>query len=290
MSTYEYDFFVIGAGSGGVRAARTAAALGARTGIAEARFFGGTCVNVGCIPKKLYTYAAHASHDFADSAAYGWHAASRPEFNWSLLKENKDREISRLNGIYKNLLSNAAVDIFEGHARLAGPNRVAIGDREISARHILVAVGGQSFMPPVPGIEHALDSDDFFELSEQPETVLIVGGGYIATELAGVFAGLGTQVTLAYRGDLLLNGFDQDIRSFFTDAIKSYTNLKLNSDIERITESKQKKQVLFSDGTRQTFDAVLYATGRVPATANLGLADNGVELADVGAIIVDKYF
>lgn len=290
MSNYEYDFFVIGAGSGGVRAARTAAALGARTGIAEARFFGGTCVNVGCIPKKLYTYAAHASHDFADSAAYGWHVATPPEFDWSLLKNNKDKEIKRLNGIYRNLLSSAKVDIHEGHARIAGPNRVAIGDREVTAQHILVAVGGQSFMPPVPGIEHAMDSDDFFELDSQPATVLIVGGGYIATELAGVFAGLGSQVTLAYRGELLLNGFDHDIRSFFTEAIQGYTNLKLNCNIERITSFADKKQVLFADGTQQAFDAVLFATGRVPATANMGLVDNGVELSDVGAVIVDKNF
>lgn len=290
MTTFEYDFFVIGAGSGGVRAARTAAALGARTAIAEERFFGGTCVNVGCIPKKLYTYAAHASHDFADSAAYGWQHDARPAFNWSLLKENKDKEISRLNGIYKNLLSTAGVDIYQGHARLAGPNRVSIGDQEITARHILFAVGGQSFMPPVPGIEHAMDSDAFFELTRQPDTVLIVGGGYIATELAGVFAGLGTRVTLAYRGDLLLNGFDQDIRTFFTDAIKSYAHLKLNTDIERISASEAKKHVLFRDGTQDVFDAVLYATGRVPATAKLGLADQGVEMSDVGAIIVDQNF
>ncbi|HDZ09759.1 glutathione-disulfide reductase [Pseudohongiella sp.] len=290
MSTYEYDFFVIGAGSGGVRAARTAAALGARTGIAEARFFGGTCVNVGCIPKKLYTYAAHTRHDIADSAAYGWHTQTPPVFEWSLLKQNKDKEIKRLNGIYKNLLSAANVDIHEGHARISGANRVTVGDREITAKHILVAVGGQSFMPPVPGIEHAMDSDDFFELTSQPATVLIVGGGYIATELAGVFSGLGTEVTLAYRGDSLLNGFDEDIRTFFTDAIKSYTHLKLNSDIERIDTLGDQKQVLFADGSKQTFDAVLYATGRVPATANLGLADHDVRLSDVGAIIVDGNF
>lgn len=290
MSIYEYDFFVIGAGSGGVRAARTAAALGARTGIAEARFFGGTCVNVGCIPKKLYTYAAHTRHDVADSAAYGWQMQTPPVFEWSLLKQNKDKEIKRLNGIYKNLLSSAGVDIHEGRARISGANRVSIGDREITAKHILVAVGGQSFMPPVPGIEHAMDSDDFFELTIQPASVLIVGGGYIATELAGVFSGLGSEVTLAYRGNMLLNGFDQDIRAFFTDAIKGYSNLKLNSDIECIESLGDKKQVVFVDGTRQSFDAVLYATGRVPATANLGLMDHGVTLSDVGAIIVDKNF
>lgn len=290
MTHYDYDFFVIGAGSGGVRAARTAAALGARTGIAEARFFGGTCVNVGCIPKKLYTYAAHVSHDIADSAAYGWQIATPPTFDWARLKQNKDKEISRLNGIYKNLLSSANVAIHEGRARLTGPNRVAIGDREITSQHILVAVGGQSFMPPVPGIEHAMDSDDFFEMTRQPASVLIVGGGYIATELAGVFSGLGSKVTLAYRGPQLLNGFDQDIRAFFTEAIQSYTDLKLNCDIERIDKSGDKKEVLFADGTRQQFEAILYATGRVPATANLGLVDNGVTLSDVGAVIVDRHF
>jgi glutathione reductase (NADPH) len=290
MTDFDYDFFVIGAGSGGVRAARTAAALGARTGIAEARFFGGTCVNVGCIPKKLYTYAAHVSHDLADSAAYGWQIDTPPAFNWSLLKQNKDREISRLNGIYKNLLNSAGVTIHEGRAKIAGPNRIAMGEQEFTAQHILLAVGGQSFMPPVPGIEHAMDSDDFFELTSQPQKVLIVGGGYIATELAGVFAGLGSSVTLAYRGAELLNGFDQDIRAFFTDAIKTYTDLKLNATIERIESTGTQKEVCFADGGRQVFDAILYATGRVPATANLGLVDNGVTLSDVGAIIVDDNF
>lgn len=162
MQTFDYDFFVIGAGSGGVRAARTAAALGAKTGIAEARFFGGTCVNVGCIPKKLYTYAAHARHDFEDSAGYGWRLPEAPQFDWGLLKRNKDQEIQRLNGIYQTLLSSAGVEIHECRATIAGPNLLNVGDRQVTARHILIAVGGRPAIPEFPGSGHALNSDDFF--------------------------------------------------------------------------------------------------------------------------------
>lgn len=290
MTNFDYDFFVIGAGSGGVRAARTAAALGARTGIAEERFFGGTCVNVGCIPKKLYTYAAHASQDFADSQAYGWNTGQQPDFDWGRLKANKDKEISRLNGIYKNLLNNVGVTIHDGRATVAGPNTVRIGDRTITAAHILIAVGGRSFMPAIPGIEHAMDSDDFFEMQTQPESILIVGGGYIATELAGVFAGLGTRVTLAHRGHLLLSGFDQDIQSFFTDTIKNQLDVKLHCQVVRIDKLERGYRVLFHDNTEQVVAAVLFATGRLPSTDNLGLAAAGIDVDDRGAIVVDDHF
>src|SRR5690606_39176380 len=204
MQSFDYDFFVIGAGSGGVRAARTAASLGARTAIAEERFFGGTCVNVGCIPKKLYTYAASFSDACRDAEAYGWQV-QKPAFEWSVLRRNKDNEIKRLSGIYQNLLKNAGVTIFNGRAEVTGPHQIRIGEEQVRARHILIATGGKSAMPEgIPGIELAMDSDDFFEITEQPKRVVVVGGGYIATELAAVFAGLGTQVELVHRGSKLL--------------------------------------------------------------------------------------
>lgn len=294
MQAYDYDFFVIGAGSGGVRAARIAAALGARTGIAEARFFGGTCVNVGCIPKKLYTYAAHARHDFEDSAGYGWRMDHAPKFDWGLLKQNKDKEIQRLNGIYENLLNSAGVEIHECRATIAGPHLVDLGSRQVTARHILLAVGGRPSIPEFPGSEHVLSSDDFFELSQQPRTAVVVGGGYIATELAGVFAGLGTSVTLVHRGDGLLRGFDHDIQQFFTDAIKDYVQLELNTQVARIDlnspEAPHRYHVTFTDGRELQSDIVLFATGRSPATANLGLEQCGVVLSPTGAIEVDEYF
>jgi glutathione reductase (NADPH) len=294
MQEYDYDFFVIGAGSGGVRAARTAAALGARTGIAEARFFGGTCVNVGCVPKKLYTYAAHASQDFADSAGYGWTLGTQARFDWATLKRNKDQEIKRLNGIYRSLLSNAGVDIHECRATLTGPNRVLTARGEVSARHILLAVGGRSSIPTFPGSEFVMDSDDFFDIAEQPASVLIVGGGYIATELAGIFAGLGTQVTLVHRGPILLKGFDHDIQSFFTEAVQAHVDLRLNTEVAHIEQQGSGIQnrycVRFLDGSQLEVGAVLFATGRSPATAEIGLEAAGVNLTTSGAILVDQHF
>lgn len=290
MSGFDYDFFVIGAGSGGVRAARTAAALGARTAIAEQRFYGGTCVNVGCIPKKLYTYAAHARQEFADSQAYGWQLPAEPRFDWARLKANKDIEINRLNGIYENLLKTAGVDIYQGNAVIQAPNTVRVGEQRFTAEHIVIAVGGQPFMPDIPGIEHAMNSDDFFELSTQPESVFIVGGGYIATELAGIFAGLGTQVTLAHRGNLLLNGFDEDIREFFTDAARGQYRLLLNTEAAAIEKQQTGYRVQCTDGSSHQVDAVLFATGRQPMTDSLGLAELGIQLSERGSIVVNDEF
>jgi glutathione reductase (NADPH) len=291
MSDFEYDFFVIGAGSGGVRTARTAAALGARTAVAEARFLGGTCVNVGCIPKKLYTYAAHIQSDLKDAASFGW-TLDPGDFDWQTLKINKDREIKRLNGIYENLLSNAGVDIIEGRAELDGANAVRVGDRRITARHIVIATGGAPFMPPMPGIELAMNSDDFFELTVQPRRVVIVGGGFIATELAGVFRGLGSQVTLVHRGDLLLKGFDHDIREFYTDCARNEFDLRLQSEINAIRQDTHQAGLVLDlqDGATLSADAVLFATGRKPATHGLGLENAGVQLTDGGAVVVDEHF
>lgn len=291
MQTFDYDFFVIGAGSGGVRAARTAAALGARTAIAEERFFGGTCVNVGCIPKKLYTYAAGFSNSCRDAAAYGWQVQP-PEFDWLQLKENKDKEISRLNGIYRNILKASGVEIIEGRATLEAAGQVRVGERVVSARHILIATGGQALLPSIPGIELALDSDGFFELTSKPERVVVAGGGYIATELAGVFAGLGTRVDLVHRGNQLLRGFDDEIAAFVTDAIRQYTRLHLNTCITRIERRSGSSDLAITLENDQQLiaDQVVFATGRRPNTRGLGLEALGVALDDKGAVVVDEHF
>jgi len=291
MQSFDYDFFVIGAGSGGVRAARTAASLGARTAIAEERFFGGTCVNVGCIPKKLYTYAASFSDACRDAEAYGWQV-QKPAFEWSVLRRNKDNEIKRLNGIYQNLLKNAGVTIFNGRAEITGPHQIRIGEEQVRARHILIATGGKSAMPEgIPGIELAMDSDDFFEITEQPKRVVVVGGGYIATELAAVFAGLGTQVELVHRGSKLLRGFDDDIAAFVTEAVSRYTNLRLETEITGIKANADKSlSVSFSNGQQIETDQILFATGRSPNSRDLGLEALGVKLNEKGAIVVDQNF
>ncbi|GFZ82450.1 glutathione-disulfide reductase [Pseudohongiella nitratireducens] len=287
----EYDFFVIGAGSGGVRAARTAASLGAKTAIAESRFLGGTCVNVGCIPKKLYSYAAHASLQTQVSESYGWSGSSR-SFDWSVLKKNKDTEIQRLNGIYQNLLVNAGVEIHHGKATITEPGLIEVAGQSIRARHILIATGGEPFIPAIPGSELALDSDGFFALEKQPEDVIVVGGGFIACELAGVFHGLGTQVTLVHRRDKLLTEFDQDISDFYSNRAIDQYNTRLKTEVVRIeaVPSSEKKHVYYSDGTEQQVDQVIFATGRRPNTAGLNLAEIGVELTAKGAVKVDDSF
>jgi glutathione reductase (NADPH) len=293
---FDFDFFVIGAGSGGVRAARTAAGLGARTAIAEQRFFGGTCVNVGCIPKKLYTYAAQFAHHWRDAVSYGWQTGDLPAFDWQRLKDNKDKEINRLNGIYRNILGTAGVQIIEGRAILEDVHRVRIGDQVFTAQHILIATGGHSKMPEIPGIELAIDSDGFFELTKQPKRVLVVGGGYIATELAGVFAGLGSTVHLVHRGNVLLGDFDAEIASFVTEAIASYTDLNLRSQVSRIekhiknNESGHELLVTLDNGRQITVDTVLFATGRKPSSAGLGLEKIGVQLDDGGGVHVNEFY
>ncbi|MDO9476503.1 MAG: glutathione-disulfide reductase [Pseudohongiella sp.] len=293
---FDFDFFVIGAGSGGVRAARTAAALGARTAIAEQRFFGGTCVNVGCIPKKLYTYAAQFAHQWRDAKAYGWVTDELPAFDWQILKDNKDKEIKRLNGIYQNILESAGVTIIEGRAELTGPNSLRVGDKHITARHILIATGGKPSLPDVPGIELAINSDGFFELTEQPKRAMVVGAGYIATELAGVFAGLGSDVHLVHRGNILLGDFDHEIAGFVTDAIQSYCKVYLKTQIIKIEKNIKSKEidadllVMLDDGRQVPVDTVLFATGRTANTSNLGLEALGVKLDDSGAVQVNEFY
>ncbi len=288
MEQYDFDLFTIGAGSGGVRASRMAASYGARVGVAEERRLGGTCVNVGCIPKKLMVYAAHFAEDFEDSHAYGWDRAES-SFDWSTLIANKDREIERLNGIYRRILETNGVEIFEARATVVDPHTVRVGEKEITARHILVATGGWPRRPEVPGGELAITSNEFFELARLPRRVLVVGGGYIAVELAGILNGLGSDVVQIYRGPLFLRGFDEDVRTTLAAEIrKKGIELHFEKDLAAIERGRDGLTVRLNDGGTLEVDEVLCAIGRIPLTAGLGLEDAGVRLGAGGAIEVDS--
>ncbi len=290
MSSYDYDLFVIGAGSGGVRASRMCAAQGARVAVAENRYLGGTCVNVGCVPKKLFVYGSHFAEEFSDASGFGW-SASAPTFDWPTLRDNKNVEISRLNGIYGNLLGNAGVETLTGTAVVQDAHTVAVDGKAVTAERILVATGSWPVVPDWPGL---CDGDAFFwrsHLEQFPKRPLVIGGGYIAVEFAGIFAGLGAAPTLAYRGDMFLRGFDQGIREFVRDEMeKKHVNLRFNTDIERIEKNGDDLRVHFKDGSHIDSDLVLAATGRKPLTEGIGLENAGVELAANGAVIVDDYF
>ena len=268
----DYDLFVIGAGSGGVRAARMAAGFGARVAIAEERYLGGTCVNVGCVPKKLFVYGAHFAEDFNDARAYGWDVGGA-DFHWPTLRDNKTHEIERLNGIYHGLLDRAGVDIFAERAVLAGPHRVRLGNRTVTAGNILVATGSWPTLPPFPGQTNTrFTSNEAFYLDEFPERVLIIGGGYIAVEFAGIYAGLGAHVTLAYRGELFLRGFDAGIRRFVAEEIRSKgVDLRFDTRIASVERRGGELRSRFEDGRNLDVDLVMAATGRAPASGDLGL-------------------
>lgn len=291
MTQYDYDLFVIGAGSGGVRAARTAASLGARVAIAEERDLGGTCVNVGCVPKKLFSYAAHYRHDFEDSAGYGWEARPSPSFDWQTLLTNKNREISRLNGIYAHLLEEPGVTIYRERARLAGDRRISMAGHTVTAQYILIATGGRPFVPDIPGREHAITSDEFFFLDGVPDSIVIAGGGYIGVELGGILALLGSRVTLVQRRDHLLPGFDADLRDEIEVAMNRYATVILEDEIERIDRSDPGPLLMaLRSGRKLEAQKVLFATGRRPNTSDLGLEAAGVQTTGKGAIVVDDSF
>ena len=290
LAEHDFDLFVIGAGSGGVRAARMSAAYGARVAIAEERYLGGTCVNVGCVPKKLFVYGAHFAEDFEDAAGFGWNGVA-PTFDWPVLRDNKTREIERLNGIYHNLLTGPGVEVIEARARLTGPHTIDVDGREVSAERILVATGSWPVLPPFPGVEHAITSNEAFYLDRFPERVLVVGGGYIAVEFAGIFQGLGAEARLSYRGDLFLRGFDAGIRRFVLDEVRAKgVEVSLNSRVARLDRHGEEFVTTFEDGSKHVSDLVMVATGRAPNTEGLGLDAAGVQLAESGAIPVDDEY
>jgi len=289
MARYDYDLFTIGAGSGGVRASRMAAAYGARVAVAEERRLGGTCVNVGCIPKKLLVYASHYGEDFEDAGAYGWTVGER-RFDWATLIANKDREIERLNGIYRRILDEHGVEIFAGRAVIVDPHTVEIAGRRVTAAHILVATGSWPRIPQGPGAELAISSNEIFHLERQPERILIVGGGYIAVEFAGILRGMGSTVTQVYRGPLFLRGFDDDVRTTLAEEMrKKGIDLRFDRTLESIAPSARGLVATLDDGSRLEVDQVLCAIGRTPLSRNLGLEEAGVRLGRNGEIRVDEY-
>ncbi|MBX2806141.1 MAG: glutathione-disulfide reductase [Hyphomicrobiales bacterium] len=289
--SYDYDLFVIGGGSGGVRAARMAATTGARVALAEEYRFGGTCVIRGCVPKKLMVYGSSYAHEFDDAKAYGW-SVDGVSFNWPTLRDNVQKEVSRLSAIYINLLDGAGVEHMHSRAVLEDANTVRLlsDNRTVSARIILVATGGWPYMPRIAGHENVITSNEIFTLDKLPESIAIVGGGYIAIEFAFILAGLGVDVTMIYRGDKLLRGFDEDLRDHLAQAAKD-AGIKtiLERTITRIDEEAGRKTLIFGEGGQMQADQVLYATGRIPLTANMGLDRAGVELGNIGEIIVDEY-
>ena len=290
MASEQFDLFVIGAGSGGVRAARMASHRGARVAVAEDAALGGTCVNLGCIPKKLYSFAAHYAEAFEESHGFGW-TVQAPAFDWATLKLNRAREISRLNGIYAKLLADAGVTLVRGRAKLAGANVVEVNGQTYRAKQLLVATGGRPVVPEVAGREFAVTSNEMFDLPEFPQHLVVVGGGYIACEFASIFRGLGAQVTQAYRGEQLLRGFDDDVRNFLAAEMrKKGVGLRTRADVQRIERDARGLCVTLKDGTTLAADTVLYATGRIPNTAGLGLTELGVKLDAGGAVVVDEHF
>jgi len=288
---YDFDLFVIGAGSGGVRAARFAAGYGARVAVAESRYLGGTCVNVGCVPKKLLVYGAHYAEDIHEAEGYGW-TIDGARFDWASLIANKDREIQRLNGIYKNLLTDSGVTLLQAHARLVDAHTVEVDGKHYSAEHILIATGGWPFVPEIHGREHAITSNEAFYLDALPRRVLVVGGGYIAVEFASIFHGCGADTKLLYRGELFLRGFDGALRDHLKDElIKKGLDLQFNADIARI--DKQADGTLLAtleDGRTLEADCIFYATGRRPMLDGLGLENVDVALDKRGFVAIDEQF
>jgi glutathione reductase (NADPH) len=294
MGTHSFDFdlFVIGGGSGGVRAARMAAGLGARVALAECAELGGTCVNVGCIPKKLYSYAAGYAEAFEEAPGFGWTLpGGAPRFDWARLKARRAAEIKRLNGVYRGLLDGAGVRLIAGWAQVADAHTVEVDGKRHTARHILVATGGMPRAPEAAGGELAVVSDAVFDLPRFPGRLLVVGGGYIACEFASIFNGLGAQVTLLLRRAHILSDFDEDVRHFLAKEMgKAGIDIKLNVSIETLSRTRGGLRATLSRGQQLEADTVLYAIGRVPLTAGLGLEAAGVKVDGQGAIVVDAHY
>lgn len=290
MTDFDYDLFIIGAGSGGVRAARMASTYGAKVAICESYKVGGTCVVRGCIPKKLFVYASHVVEDFESAKGYGW-SGEAPTFDWGTLLSNKDAEIERLNGLYKQTLSNNNVDLFEKRGVLVDAHTIDLEGETITADKIMIATGGWPSTPDIPGIEHVISSNEAFHLESLPKSVIIVGGGYIAVEFAGIFNGLGVETTQLYRRDMILRGFDEDIRQTVQkEMLKKGVDIRVNTDVASIEKTDDGLVATLNDGSTLTADVIMYATGRVPATGNMGLEALGVAMRDNGAIIVDENF
>ncbi|XP_047316589.1 glutathione reductase, chloroplastic-like [Impatiens glandulifera] len=298
---YDFDLFTIGAGSGGVRAARFAANLGASVAVCELPFstissdttggVGGTCVLRGCVPKKLLVYASKYSHNFEESGGFGWKYEVEPKHDWSTLMANKNAELQRLTGIYKNILSNAGVTLLEGRGKIVDPHTVDVDGKLYSAKHILIAVGGRPNIPDIPGSEFAIDSDKALDLPSRPKKIAIVGGGYIALEFAGIFNGLKSEVHVFIRQKQVLRGFDEEVRDFVAEQM-SIGGIEFHTEetpqaIQKLADGSLSLKT--NKGTIEGFSHVMFATGRKPNTKNLGLETAGVKMNKNGAIEVDEY-
>jgi len=299
-STFDYDLFVIGAGSGGVRASRIAAQLGARVAVAEDLYLGGTCVNVGCVPKKLFVYGSHFREEFESAKGFGWNFENL-SFDWNTLRDNKSKEIKRLNGVYDSILSNAGVEIIRGRARIAGKNTISVGEKTYTAKNILIATGSWPRKPEYDGAEYTTDSNEFFYLDKLPRKVIVEGGGYIAVEFAGILNALGCDTELVYRGPMFLRNFDSDIRSVIAAEMqKKGVKLSFGTQVSSVSKnadgtlsvqlnvaSSQSKNEAHQE---RTVDAVITAIGRTPKVFDLGLETLGIEQRQNGAIVVDANF
>ncbi len=289
MTSYDYDLFVIGAGSGGVRAARIAASHGAKVAVAEEYRVGGTCVIRGCVPKKLFVYASHFRDAFEDCIGFGW-TPGEAKFDWSTLMANKDKEIQRLSDIYVRNLDASGVEILRSRAELTDPHTIRLTgeDRTVTAHRILISTGAWPFVPAFPGSEHAVTSNEAFELKTLPNHITVVGGGYIAVEFAGIFQGLGANVTQLYRSEQILRGFDNDLRDGVADEMRLRgIDLRTNSDIAEIAGHTGDYTVTLKDGSTLKTELVMYATGRNPNTKGLGLENAGVDLGRNGEVIIN---
>lgn len=290
MSQYDFDLFVIGAGSGGVRAARMSSTFGAKVAVAEERYLGGTCVNVGCVPKKLFVYASQFSSDFKSSAGYGW-SEQEANFSWNHLITQKNQEIKRLNTVYEKLLKDTGVTLFDGRATIVDKHTIKVADQLFTAKHILVATGGWPSVPDFPGNDLVITSNQAFYLDTLPDSIVIVGGGYIAVEFAGIFNGLGVATTLVYRGDLFLRGFDENIRQHLAQQLQlKGITLQFGTSIVSIEKTSTGLTAQLDSGETLSAEQFMYATGRTPKSADLGLEKLGVELDEQGAVVVNPQY
>jgi len=289
-SEYHFDLFVIGGGSGGVRAARWSAGLGARVGICEQDRYGGTCVIRGCIPKKLMVYASEFSHDIEGMGPYGW-SIEKQSFDWVTLKKSVDNEVERLSQIYQKLLKDKNVTVFHDSGKIIDPHTVQVGDKVLTAKRILIAAGSKASTLDIPGKEHILTSKDVFNLEKCPSKILIIGGGYIAVEFAGIFNGLGSHTTLILRREHVLRGFDQSCREFLQEEmIKKGISFKTETNLSKIEKKNNSYFATTHQGEIIEADAIIHAVGRVPYTDHLGLKEIGVQVNEKGGIIVNDYF